>query len=95
MVRAIAVVGFCQTDRTLHLRVPDGHHHRQRRPLPRGHARLLHRRQRACAAPALGIACPRPDLPIHASQRPGEISASPQLSHEQAMQRVQENYGKQ
>ncbi len=94
MVRAIAVIGFCQLIELFIYVFPMAIITANADPFPEDTPAFFTVGSGMCG-PGTGLACPRPDLPIMRRTDLEKFSASPQLSHEQAMQRVQENYGKQ
>lgn len=93
MVRAIAVIGFCQVIEILIYVFPMAIITANADPFPDDTPAFFTVGTGMCG-PGTGTACPRPDLPIQRRTDLEKFSNSPTFTEEEAMKRVAENYGK-
>lgn len=87
MMRAIAVIGFCQTIELIIYVLPMPLITANADPFPDDTPAFFTVGTGMCG-PGTGLACPRPDLPIIRRNDRPEFANTPQISHEQAMARV-------
>lgn len=83
MVRAIAVIGFCQTVELFIYVLPMPLITANADPFPDDTPAFFTVGTGMCG-PGTGLACPRPDLPIMRRNDLDKFSATPQIAHEQA-----------
>lgn len=88
MVRAIAVIGFCQTVEVFIYVLPMPLITANADPFPDDTPAFFTVGTGMCG-PGTGLACPRPDLPIMRRNDLEKFSNTPQISHEQAMERIE------
>jgi hypothetical protein len=93
LVRTIAVIGFCQVVELIIYVLPMPLITANADPFPEDTPAFFTVGSGMCG-PGTGLACPRPDLPIIRRNDLEKFANSPQYTPEQAMQRVQDNYGK-
>lgn len=93
LVRAIAVIGFCQVVEVLFYVGPMAMFTANADPFPDDTPAFFTTGTGMCG-PGTGVSCPRPDLPIQRRNDLEKFKDSPHFSHEQAMQRVEENSNK-
>ena len=93
MMRAVAVVGFCQLVEILIYVFPMSIITMNADPFPDDTPAYFTVGTGMCG-PGTGQACPRPDLPIQRRIDKEKFKDSPRINHEEAMQRVADNYGK-
>lgn len=93
MVRAVAVIGFCQVIELVFYVMPMAMITANADPFPDDTPAYFTVGTRMCG-PGTGTACPRPDLPIQRRTDLEKYSNSPRYSHEEAMKRVEDNFGK-
>lgn len=93
IVRTIAVIGFAQVVEVIFYVGPMSLMTANADPFPDDTPAFFTTGTGMCG-PGTGNSCPRPDLPILRRTDLSKFSNSPVVSHEQAMQRVEENYGK-
>ena len=88
MMRAIAVIGFCQVVEVIVYVLPMPLITANADPFPEDLPAFFTVGSGMCG-PGTGLACPRPDLPIMRRNDLEKFSNTPQVSHEQAMERIE------
>ena len=92
MVRAVAVVGFCQLVELLIYVFPMSIITMNADPFPEDTPAYFTVGTGMCG-PGTGQACPRPDLPIQRRNDLEVFKDTPRITHEQAVQRIEDNFG--